>query len=264
MQTSRIFHLPILSESSREVFAFFTQLLTAPKSSNEHKTTVIFTPNPEQVVLAASDDAFAQNLAQADYLLPDGIGLVIASAVMHFFGQVERSIPERITGVALVEHLLAVAKKQGQTALIIGGRGYGDKQKQTSASMSLKPIELEKGVFWTEAFQDKTAVSREEEQALAKSITQLKPKLVFVALGAPHQEEWIIKHRDLLQKNQVVIAMSVGGSFDFLFDKVARAPLMMQKLGLEWFWRLLKQPWRLSRQLKLIKFKMMTLREIVR
>jgi len=90
----------------------------------------------------------------------------------------------------------------------------------------------------------------EKKQAIAK-INQFKPDFLFVGFGAPYQEQWIDHN---LAELKVKVAMSVGGSFDYLAGKVNRAPVLLRRIGLEWFWRLLNQPWRIQRQLALIRF----------
>ncbi|AKM81803.1 MAG: Glycosyl transferase, WecB/TagA/CpsF family [Candidatus Pacebacteria bacterium GW2011_GWF2_38_9] len=249
MQTSRLFNLEILSVKKAELFDFFDQFLaTEVNQSEKTKTLKVFTPNPEQIVLAKHDKVFAKALKQGDYLLPDGIGLVVAANLLNFFGKVNTKIPERIAGVELVEHLLSLSLKKGLRSLIIGGRDYAD--------------HLSDNVFWTEAYQNKKHIHPIEKEALEKLIEKLQPDFVFVALGAPYQEEWIVEHIGLLEKNGVKLVMAVGGSFDFIFDKVSRAPLFMQKMGLEWLWRLIKQPWRKYRQLRLIEFIYLIIKEI--
>ena len=180
MQTSRIFGFDILSVSKKELFAHLDNFLVADKSP---KTQIVFTPNPEQIVMAKHDQSFAQNLQQADWLLPDGIGLVHASFLLKFFGKTKHKIQERIAGVELVEYLLQANLK----TLIIGGRDYvgsfeGEAFEDTK---SLKKIQ--NNLYWTEGFQEKAEILPVEEQALEKIITKLKPDLIFVALGAPDQ-----------------------------------------------------------------------------
>ena len=111
-------------------------------------------------------------------------------------------------------------------------------------------------------FQNKKHIHPIEDEALERLIEKLKPELVFVALGAPAQERWIVEHAEFLEKNGAKLAMAVGGSFDFIFDKVSRAPLLIQKIGLEWLWRLIKQPWRRHRQVRLIEFIYLVFKEI--
>lgn len=256
MQTSRIFNFDILSASKKELFAHFDNFLVGDKKV---KTQIIFTPNPEQIVMAKHNQSFAENLQKADWLLPDGIGLVCASALLKFFGKTNHKIQGRIAGVELVEYLLQANLK----SLIIGGRDYvGSFEGEAFEDIkSLKKIQ--NNLYWTEGYQEKAEILPVEEEALAKIIAKLKPDLVFVALGAPDQEKWLVEHFNLLQENQVKIAMAVGGSFDFLFAKVDRAPQLWQKIGLEWLWRLIKQPWRGKRQLRLIEFIYLLIREII-
>ena len=224
----------------------------------------MFTPNPEQVVMALRDHQFMKTLRQADYLLPDGIGLVWASRLLAFFRRSSVApISERIAGVDVVMHLLQIAKQHQQNMLIIGGRDYvgtfaGEAYEDES---SLK--QLDAHLFWTEGFQDKQEILPIEEAALVTSIKRLRPSIVFVALGAPDQEQWLVDHADLLSQQQVRLGMAVGGSFDFIFHKVTRAPQFWQSLGLEWLWRLVQQPWRRHRQLRLLTFISLVLRELI-
>lgn len=256
MQTSRIFGFDILSSSKKELFAYLDNFLVGGKLE---KTQLVFTPNPEQIVMARRDRSFTENLRKADWLLPDGIGLVCASSLLKFFGKTDHKIQERITGVEVVEHLL---EKNFKT-LIIGGRDYVGSFEGEAAEDIKSLKKIQNNLYWTQGYQEKAEILPVEEQALDKIITQLKPDLVFVALGAPDQEKWLVEHLSLLQKNQVKIAMSVGGSFDFLFAKVARAPRIWQEIGFEWLWRLIKQPWRGKRQLRLIEFIYLLIREII-
>ncbi len=245
--TSNLFGFRILAVQKTEFFSYLDELI----EKNQHcQTQLIMTPNSEQVVLARHDRAFAANLQKADWLLPDGSGLVWAASILKFFGKLERRIIERIAGVEVVEYLL----QKNLKTLIIGGRDYlgsyqGEFYEDQKSLKVIKP-----NLFWTEAYQEKTDVLPIEEAALVKIISKLKPELVFVALGAPDQERWLIEHRALLEQNQVKIAMAVGGSFDFIFAKVQRAPRFWQQLGMEWLWRLIKQPWRGKRQLKLLEY----------
>jgi len=256
MQTSRIFGFDIFSSSKKALLADFDDLLIAHRLP---KTQLVFTPNPEQIVMAKHDASFAEDLQKADWLLPDGIGLVHASFFLKFFGKTKNKIQERIAGVEVVEHLL----QKNLKTLIIGGRDYlGAFEGEAFEDIkSLKKIQ--NNLYWTEGYQEKADILAVEEEALDRIITELKPDLVFVALGAPDQEKWILEHYNLMQENQVKIAMAVGGSFDFLFAKVNRAPQLWQKIGLEWLWRLIKQPWRGKRQLRLIEFIYLLIREII-
>lgn len=265
MQTTILFTLPIIREPRAVVLSEFKSLLTQSDQERPFTTRLIFTPNPEQIVLAKRNPRFLEVLKQADYLLPDGIGLVWASRILAYLHPRTTQLPirERITGVDVVTNLLQFAKKQQQKVLIIGGRDYkGAFEGETyEDESSLK--QLASNLYWTEGYQDKQEVVPIEEAALVAIIKRLQPSIVFVALGAPDQEEWLVTHRDLLTEQDVRLGMAVGGSFDFIFQKVSRAPQLWQRLGLEWLWRLMQQPWRKRRQLRLLTFIGLVLRELI-
>jgi len=81
-------------------------------------------------------------------------------------------------------------------------------------------------------------------------------------LGAPHQEEWILEHRQLLKNSGCLIALTVGGAIDMILGKLTRAPLWMRRFGLEWLYRLIQEPWRWKRQTRLIKFAWLVMRQV--
>ena len=89
------------------------------------------------------------------------------------------------------------------------------------------------------------------EEDVIKEINSLKPNVLFVAMGAPIQEKWIAKHQKELK---VDVATGQGGTFDFEAGKIKRAPKWIQKIGMEWFWRLCKQPKRIVRMVVLPKY----------
>lgn len=215
---------------------------------------VILTPNPEQVVQAEQNPDFKQVLQRADLLLPDGIGLVFAARFLSLLDQAQ-PIKQRITGISVVEDLLARAWQRDLEVLVIGGRDYSP--GSYFACRQLK-------VHWTAGYEDAARPNKQEERAVIQLIEKLKPKLVFVALGAPRQEFWLEQHRDLLENNGVKIAMAVGGSFDYLLGKVGRAPDLVQRLGMEWLYRLWQEPWRFKRQLRLVTFSWLTIKSAIK
>ena len=97
-----------------------------------------------------------------------------------------------------------------------------------------------------------------EEDELVQQINASGADLLFVAFGAPTQDQWIARNSTRLD---VAMAMGVGGAFDFLAGEVPRAPYGMRRLGLEWLFRLLRQPWRWRRMLRLPRFVLAVLRE---
>ncbi|HRN71205.1 MAG TPA: WecB/TagA/CpsF family glycosyltransferase, partial [Candidatus Woesebacteria bacterium] len=105
-----------------------------------------------------------------------------------------------------------------------------------------------KGIF---GVSDIHNPKKEEEEKIFSIVADYKPQILFVAFGSPYQELWLYHHADRLQG---IICMGVGGSFDFLTGRVKRAPMLIRRLGLEWFFRLIVEPWRWKRQLRLVEF----------
>jgi len=223
------------------------------------KLQTVATPNPEQIVLAYSNHEFTQILSQIDYLVPDGMGLVLASHLLAKQNKMT-SLPARIPGVELASVLIKRYLEFGQPILIVGGRAYAGlylaiagrmvEILDVAAMKEVRPSQNQ-AVYWSPNFTDVTQI-----------LTELKPGLVLVALGAPHQEEWILRQKMILERSQVKVAMAVGGAIDILAGKIKRAPRWMRNLGLEWLWRLIQEPWRLKRQLQLIKFVEIVFKEL--
>ena len=234
-----------------------TQLLSILENRlKEEKFTLIFTPNPEQVVQSKENQEFKTNLAQADILLPDGIGLVWASQLLYLKGK-SKKLKERIAGREVVTDLLGLAEKKNFKVLVVGGRKYktiSNSQFSIINQVSKLKFKNFQNIYWLPGYQDVSNSSQEEEQLVEKTIGALKPQIVFVALGAPLQEKWLVEHKKLLQQAGVILGMAVGGTFDYLLGIVSRCPEWLSNLGLEWLFRLVTQPWRLKRQLRLIKF----------
>lgn len=229
------------------------------KIDNSTKLSYIYTPNPEQVVQSRGNDEiskrFFQALKAANILIPDGIGLVLASKYLVLRKKIQKPLSERITGADVTTNILEILGKSSKksngkrhTALLIGGRGY------TEQSLSQLSEQYGVTIVWEPTYHDAANPTNLETQNILKRIAEIKPTVIFVAFGAPHQEIWLHEHRANLEKAGVVIGMAVGGSFDYLLGITPRAPLWMQILGLEWLFRLIIQPWRWRRQLRLLRF----------
>lgn len=243
--TINLFGLNIYALSKEELL----QELQRHLRSNNKQLLKIFTPNPEQVIQSQEDRRFFSELQQADYLLPDGLYLVRASQLFHLLDRRPRALSQRITGVEVIEALLQWTAREKMPVLVVGGRNYRSK--------------LPANVSWTPAYAHKEQILPKEEQQVEALIKKLRPKIVFVAFGAPAQERWILRHQALLEKNGVKLAMVAGGAFDFLWGQVKRAPQIWQDLGLEWFYRLLQEPWRAKRQTRLFSFVLLTFKEVL-
>lgn len=213
------------------------------------KVKLVFTPNPEQVVLFLESESFRSCLEQGDVLLADGAGLVIAARLWG------RSLT-RITGVDTLTWWLEEGNAEKVPTLLIGGRsGVAEfvAKKYDPEGQWCWGIEGHANVAAAHdsAFQEQFQA---EEKVLFDIIRQKKPRVIFVAFGAPWQEEFLCRHRAELEKLGVRVAVVCGGSFDYVAGMVPRAPQWMRSIGLEWLYRLKVEPWRWRRQLKLVKF----------
>lgn len=190
----------------------------------------VVTPNPEHVVMAQEDAEFRKILNSADLAIPDGIGLVWAGG-----------LKQRVTGTDLVIELCRTAAQKGWSVFLLGGQ-EGVAEEAAARLQDQFPGLIVSGT----SSADPPAVH------LPSSIFHLPTSdLLFVAYGAPTQEKWIARHLDQLP---VKVAVGIGGAFDFVVGKQKRAPQVFQGLGLEWFWRLVTEPWRWRRQLRLVRF----------
>ncbi len=206
---------------------------------------VIYTPNSEIVMDANENKDLLNAIKEADMVIPDGIGLVLASKV------IKKPLNERVTGIDLMESILSYCHEKGKSIYIIGGKpGVSEK-----AGMEIKEKYPNIQVVGTYHGYFKGlhigCPGHEEEVAVLKKINDLKPDVLFVAFGAPKQELWIQEYKKELN---VKLLMGVGGSVDVYAGNVKRAPEIYQKLGLEWFYRLIKEPWRYKRMMALPKF----------
>ncbi len=218
---------------------------------DSNKQYQITTPNPEQLVLARKDEEFKKILNQADLAIPDGIGIVWAAKFLN--KNLDRKL-KRLAGIDLMIELCKLAAKKNRRIFLLGAQ---NKIAQKTAEQLRSKYRVEK-IKYCGGPSDIKNESEVEKQKIIKKINFFKPDFLFVAYGAPFQEKWIAAN---LPDLKVRIAMSVGGAFDYISGKVKRAPAWARKIGLEWLWRLINQPWRLKRQLKLINFLFLILQE---
>ena len=222
-------------------------------TGNASKLLTIATPNPEMVVQSVSDEEFGALLQEFDIRIPDGIGLVKAAQLV---GALPASA-ERIPGVEVVAELLAEENLVSGAVYILGGREYAGARIGSWVVQDVSQVGIEteqKTLWWQHGFLERSDQTPEERQAIRTSIEAKNPTVLFVALGAPAQEQWLLHNREWLEAAGVQVAMVVGGAFDMLFGKIPRAPGWMQQGGLEWAYRLYQEPWRWRRQLRLVRF----------
>ena len=197
----------------------------------------IVTANAEIIYQASKNEKMRNVINAAQMVTADGSGVVWASR------QLGQPLAQRVTGIDLVNSICQQSAKEKWKIYILGSApGVA-----ATAAVNIRNkfpgcniIGTHHGYF----------NAKEEKQILAE-LEQLKPDVLFVALGAPKQEYWIADH---VQKLGIPVAMGIGGSMDVLSGNVKRAPKWMQKMSLEWLYRLLIQPTRFKRVLALPKF----------
>lgn len=198
---------------------------------------IICTPNPEIVMEAQNDRELKEILKAADMVVPDGIGIVWASKYS------EKRIKERIAGYDLTQNIFNAVKDKDVRIFFFGGApGVANKaaKKMCIKYPNLSIAGVRNGYF-----------TSNEESLIIEEIKKQKTDILLVGLGAPRQEKWIYNN---IFKTGAKISIGVGGSFDVMAGNVKRAPAIFQKFGLEWFYRLISQPTRLKRMMRLPKF----------
>ncbi|MGE7606227.1 WecB/TagA/CpsF family glycosyltransferase [Peribacillus frigoritolerans] len=206
-----------------------------PRLMNQEKTFVV-TANPEIVEYANEHQDYKDIIISADYITPDGVGIIMASKWLN------QPLQERITGFDLMNELFRVADEKALKVYLLGA------EENVIETAALKVKELYPGlelVGYNHGYIDI------KDDTLPKSIAELEPDIILTALGFPRQEKWVSRHYALFNKG---LFMGVGGSFDVLAGKVNRAPVFWQKMRLEWLYRLIQQPSRWKRMLALPRF----------
>ncbi|MGP4060937.1 WecB/TagA/CpsF family glycosyltransferase [Halobacillus litoralis] len=202
---------------------------------DENRKSFIVAINPEKILQAQRDESLLYLLNQATYQIPDGVGILIASRLNG------GTIRERVTGIDMLLALCEQASLHDKSVFLYGAKpGVADEAKDRLREMypELRIAGVLDGYV-------------KDYEYIKETINEAKPDIIFVALGSPRQEHWIVDHMDELD---VKVFQGVGGSFDVLSGKVKRAPGAFQKVGLEWLYRLIKEPWRIKRQIKLPTF----------
>ncbi len=192
----------------------------------------VVTPNVQHVALLANDDYLRRIYAEAAFVLPDGVSILLAARLL---GQ---RIPQRIAGVDMFQALCRRAAQEGLRVFLLGGRP-GSAEKAAARMRAQYRGLIVSGTCCPPFGFEKDPGQEDDIEA---RIRAAHPHLLFVALGAPKQEYWIYEHA---RKLGVPITVGVGGSFEMVGGVVARAPLCLQKMGLEWFYRLVREPRRL-------------------
>ncbi len=202
----------------------------------------VYTPNSEILMRAYRDEKFRDVLNTAELITPDGIGVVYASKIL------KDPLSERVGGFDLASRLIEKVSDGSKSLYFFGGKpGVAEtaKEKLCETYPNLCVVGTSDGYF-----------DEGKEQRIIADIKEKNPDILFVCLGAPKQEEWILSHKAELG---VKVLMGIGGSLDVFAGVTERAPEGFQKMGLEWLYRLMKQPSRIGRMMDLPKFGMTVL-----
>ena len=197
----------------------------------------IATVNPEFLMKARRDPDFRATLQRAALCIPDGIGVLWAAR------RRGKKLRERVAGSDLVPRLAAEAAQHGWRVFYLGA-APGVAEKTAEILTACYPALNVAGCY-------AGSPAPEEEDGIVARVRAARPDILLVAYGAPKQDLWLDRN---LVRTGATVGIGVGGSFDFVAGVSRRAPRWIQRLGLEWFYRLVREPWRWRRQLALPHF----------
>ena len=217
-----LFRLPIDAITMQETL----DLIKNSIDNNRHIHHVVV--NAAKIVNAQKDEALRESIIHCDLINADGQAVVWASKIL------KCPLPERVAGIDLMEKLVELAAKKSYRIYFLGAkeevlRAVVDKYSEQYGSNIIAGYR--NGYF-----------SKEEESGIALEIAELKPQILFVAITSPKKEIFLNTYK---KEIKVPFIMGVGGSFDVVYGKVKRAPLWMQRLSLEWLFRVIQEPKRM-------------------
>ncbi len=212
---------------------------------NGDRPHVVFASNPEKNFSVPSDPELYNTFKEADLLLPDGIGMVLAARILYGIKI------KRIPGIEFMEKICKLSAANGYKVFV-----YGAREEVNSRAVD---ILREKYPGIDIVGRANGYINRDGMPSLIKRINETGAQILFLALGSPKQERWFVRHRDKLQA--VRICQGIGGSLDAITGTVRRAPEPWRRIGLEWLYRLATEPRRIKRQWVLPLFAIQVLRE---
>lgn len=205
------------------------------KLMDEHRSAYMTTPNPEIVMAAWSNGELTEALANADLVIPDGIGVVKAARILG------TPLMERLPGIEIGEAMLGYIAETGRSAFLLGAKPGVAELAAENIRKRYPGINIcgtNDGYF-------------KDDAPVVEKINAARPDFLMVCLGAPKQEIWMSKNAPALD---VGLMAGLGGSLDVFAGTVERAPKAWQDMNLEWLYRCIKEPWRFKRIIKLPLF----------
>lgn len=226
--TVSILEVPFIKTTNQAFVAQLEQEILA------HQNRFVVTANPEILMYAREHPEYQQILRQADYITPDGIGVIQGAQILG------TPLPERITGYDTLQELLKWGAQQHQRVFLLGAKPAVLKQVVANLKSSVPDLIIAGAL---DGYYD-------DEVTVVDRIAAAKPDMIFIATGFPKQEFFIAKYRHRVDG----LWMGVGGSFDVLAGTVKRAPKFWQKHHIEWLYRLIQEPSRFKRMLVLPRY----------
>jgi N-acetylglucosaminyldiphosphoundecaprenol N-acetyl-beta-D-mannosaminyltransferase len=230
-KTVNILDIPVdsitMSEAVAKIGAFI----------EEGGVHAIYTPNAEIMMAAQRDSDLKGILAKADMLTADGAGVVLASKLLG------RSVPEKVSGIDLVGEVFKAYAGKGLRCYLFGSKpGVAEEaaEKINAVYPGVVVAGCRNGYF-----------NADQDDEIVSAINASNADILLAALGAPKQEKWIYSHKNRLN---VKVCMGVGGTLDVLAGRAQLAPDFFRRNGLEWLYRLCKEPRRAVRMLDLPRF----------
>ena len=232
--------VPVNLVNMRSVLEHVRKMLV---SSTTH---VIVAVNPEKVIAAQRDPELLRALENAALVIPDGIGVVAAARLLG------KGRMERVPGSDLMPEICRLAVTEGKSVFLYGAKPEIVSQAATLLQDRYPGLKV--------AGTQHGYVAEGDMEQLIETINASGADILFVGLGSPRQEFWLERYRERLT---VRVCQGVGGTFDAICGNPRRAPVIIQKLHLEWFYRLVTQPQRAHRQLALPRFAVQVLRQAI-
>ena len=223
-----IMGIPFDSVTMEEALDRAMELIDRPAAA------ICVTPNAEIVYEAMEDPALMNMLGEADLVLPDGAGVVLSGKILG------TPLKQKVAGIEFASGLMERLAGTDKTFYFLGSKpGVAETaaEKLREKYPGLKVCGVHDGYF-------------QEDGPVVAEISEKRPDVLFVCLGAPKQELFMFRHRQALS---VGLMVGLGGSLDGFAGNVRRAPRWMIRLNLEWLYRLVKEPWRLGRMLRIPK-----------
>ncbi|AOZ93219.1 WecB/TagA/CpsF family glycosyltransferase [Paenibacillus crassostreae] len=237
--TVPIFGIKVCKWGMKDTVAYLTEVVI--KSGTPHQ---VITANPIMVMTALENSSYMTIMQNAEFIVPDGTGVVWAARIGG------DPVQERVAGFDLLHELMRVGENYHWRVYLIGSMAEVIQETAHRLEQQYPGVHI---VGYRDGF-----FGPDEDESVIEQIKATTPDILFVARDAVTQEPWIAKYKDKLA---VPLIMGVGGSFDVISGKTKRAPVIFQKLGLEWLHRLLSEPKRYRRMLALPQFVVKVLRE---